>query len=197
MARDLFNGVHYAAQPVMGPIVVDDVFGGYTPIEEFFWIVAMFTSDGAVQVIKRANDHDLKTYYPIRLNHKGEYAPLWSNYLFIQWLDGVTVDLCRTTSKFLEIISIKDEDGIKRPVLVPKNAVEESMRLVTQGRFNNVTFVRKFYGRGSLVRIIDGVMHQKLVTLEIDVTPEMRGNLKIPISIGDVKAKIEIHKLAL
>jgi hypothetical protein len=35
------------------------------------------------------------------------------------------------------------------------------------------------------------------VRLEIDVTPQMRGGLKVPISIDGIKAVIELHKLAL
>jgi hypothetical protein len=73
MSKDLFapkvNGHHYL-RPLDDP---------------FRWVCAMFASDGAVQIIRRANAKDLKTFYPIRRNFQGEYAPIWRSYLFIEF----------------------------------------------------------------------------------------------------------------
>jgi hypothetical protein len=60
--------------------------------DPFRWICAMFAEDGATQIIKRASAHELKTFYPIRRNLRGEYAPLWRAYLFIEFREGVTIN---------------------------------------------------------------------------------------------------------
>jgi hypothetical protein len=127
----------------------------------------------------------------------GEYTPLWRPYLFIEFREYVTINLCRTTARFIKIISERDEDGLLHPVLVRKNAIGESLRLMTQGKFDDIQFKRQFHGKGSIVRIIDGAMAEETARLEVDVTPEMRGNYKVLIDINGVKAKIELHKLAL
>ena len=82
-------------------------------------------------------------------------------------------------------------------MLVRRDAISESLRLMTQGKFDERVPARRFYGRGSMVHIIDGVLHDKLVRLEIDVLPNMSANTKVPISIDGLRAKIELHKLAL
>jgi hypothetical protein len=161
------------------------------------WVCAVFSSDGAIQIIKRAKQHDLQTYYPIRQNHNNEYVPMWRPYLFIQWNEVITINLCRTTSKFVKIISARDDDGIMQPVRVRKDAVSESLRMMTQGKFDEKKIMRRYYGKGSLVLVIDGVMHDRTVRLEADISPEMKGNHKVPISIDNWKGLIEIHKLAL
>src|ERR1700733_12033758 len=128
MAVDLFapktNGHHYL-QPIEDP---------------FRYVVAVFGTDGASVTIRRANEHDLKTFYPIKFNGKGEPAPMWANCLFIEFVEGVTIDLCRITSKFIRIVSARDKEGILRPILVRKNAIAESLRLVTMGRFDEKQF---------------------------------------------------------
>ena len=45
--------------------------------------------------------------------------------------------------------------------------------------------------------VTNGSFMDRKVGLEIDVAPEMRGNMKVPVSIDGIKAVIEIHKLAL
>ena len=71
------------------------------------------------------------------------------------------------------------------------------MRLVQQGKFNAIKFRRRFYGRGSLVKVVGGLFTDKRVKLEADLTPDMPGNKAVPISIGGWNGKIEIFKLAL
>jgi hypothetical protein len=119
MGRDLFNGASH-------PAAISAI--------EIHWIVGVFQQDGAVEVIKRANESDLKVFYPIRQNIKGEYKRVWANYLFMQFVESVTIDLCRTTSKFIKIISAHDEEGVLRPILVRKDAIAESLRLMTTGK---------------------------------------------------------------
>jgi hypothetical protein len=183
--RDLFssaaNGYHY-----LSPL--DDPFR---------WVCGLFAGDGAVQIIIRANENGLKTYYPIRRNIKGEYEPLWRSYLFIEWRETVTIDLCRTTTRFLRLISERDEAGNVQPVLVRRDAINESLRLMTQGKFDDVTFRRQFRGKGSIVRVIDDIMADKTVRLSMDVTPDMSGNRKVLIDINGVKATIKLYQLAL
>ena len=58
-------------------------------------------------------------------------------------------------------------------------------------------FKRQFRGKGSIVRVIDGAFQDKVARLEQDVTPEMKGSYKVPISVNGVKCKIELFKLAL
>jgi hypothetical protein len=189
MATDLFGSAHVNGKKY-------DLFSG-APVDTFRWVVGVFSGDGAAQVIKRANENNLKTFYPIRRNNQGEYAPVWRSYLFIEHREGVTINLCRTTSHFIKVISERDEDGLVHPVLVRKGAIGESLRLMTQGKYDDVTFQRRAYGKGAIVRVIDGAFIDQKVRLEIDVTPEMRGNYKVLVDINGLKAKIELHKLAL
>jgi hypothetical protein len=99
MGRDLF------AAPVNGH--------KYTKLVEdsFRYICGVFSGDGAVQILRRANQIPLATYFPIRFNVKGEPVPLWRSYLLIEFREGVTINLCRTTSHFLKVVSERDEDG--------------------------------------------------------------------------------------
>ena len=168
------------------------------PLEDpFRWVCAVFAQDGAVQAIIRANKAELKTYYPIKFNGKSEPQPLWRNYVFVQFIEGITIDLCRDTPKFIQLISARDDEGIVRPILVRRNAIQENMAMVLQGRFNERLLVRRFYGRGTVVRILDGIMAEKKGILQMDVTPDMRGNTKVSIEVNRVKCLIELHKLAL
>lgn len=159
--------------------------------------MGVFTDNGASLVIQRANEVPLRTFYPIRFNAKGEALPLWRSYLFIQFVESVTIELCRTTSKFVKVISARDDDGISRPVLVRKEAIDESLRLITQGRFDERPIRRRFYGKGSLVRVMDGSFAEKKVRLEEDIRPEMKGSRAVAISIGGWSGRVEIFKLAL
>jgi hypothetical protein len=185
MSRDLF------APPTNGHSYLK-------PLEDpFRWVVAVFAENGATQAIIKANKAKLLTYYPIRFNGKGEAKPLWMNYLFLEWRENITIDLCREVPKFIKIISAHDDEGIVRPILVRRNAIADSLRLVTMGKFDDKTFKRNFYGRGSVVRVIEGNFVDKRVTLEIDVLPHMNGRTRVPVDMNGIKAKIEIFKLAL
>lgn len=159
---------------------------------DFSWIVAIFQGCGATEVIKRANEVPLRTYYPVRTNKNGDLVPLWRNYLFIEFQGLISVNICRSTYKFLKIISI---DGL--PVLVPRNAINAHLELLNQGKFNERSFSRRFYGRGALVRVLEGHFANKRVRLEADLEPNMPGNRLIPVSIGNWSGKIEVFKLAL
>jgi hypothetical protein len=173
-----------------------DLFGEMQS-SDFHWVVAIFQGTGASEIIPRANEASLKTYYPFRFNVRGEPIPLWRNYLFVEFQESLTLSVCRSTFRFLKLISAHDEEGILHPVLVPKNAINENMKLVQQGKFNAIKFRRRFYGRGSLVKVVDGLFTDKRVKLEADLTPDMPGNKAVPISIGGWNGKIEIFKLAL
>jgi hypothetical protein len=141
---------------------VKDLFGapkinGHHYLDDpFRWCVAIFATDGAVEVIKRANETDLKSFYPIRQNIRGEYKPLWANYLFIQFIETVTIDLCRSTTKFIKVISAHDQEGLLKPVLVRRNGVQESMAMVLQGKYNERMINRRFYGRGTIALVLRG-----------------------------------------
>ena len=153
--------------------------------------------DGATQIIKRASAHELKTFYPIRRNLRGEYAPLWRAYLFIEFREGVTINLCRTTSHFLKIISERDDGGLSHPILVREDAIADNLRLMMMGKFDDKTYIRRFYGKGSIVRVIEGNFIDRKVRLEMDVTPDMNARTRVPVDINGIKAKIEIFRLAL
>jgi transcription antitermination factor NusG len=181
--RDLFNGAPHSS--------------AVSETDSFRWVVGVFSGNGAIEIIRRANKRDLRTFYPVRKTLNGEYAPLWRSYLFIEFREAVTINLCRTTANFIKMVSERDEDGVAHPVLVRKNSIDESLRLMTQGKFDNVTFKRNFHGRGTIVRIIGGAMAEQRAKLEMDVTPEMIGSHKVLIDINGIKAKIELHKLAL
>jgi hypothetical protein len=170
-----------------------DLFGdGCATSEDFKWAVAIFKANGAIQVIKRASDYHLKTYYPFKRNKFGDFIPLWRNYLFIQFQQYRTMCVCRTTSNFIKILSIENS-----PILVRKEAINESMRLLQLGKFDDVIFKRPFYGKGSLVNIISGDFSDRRVELLTDISWDVPGNVRVPISISGWKASIEVHKLAL
>jgi hypothetical protein len=173
-----------------------DLFSG-KQIDSFRWVVGVFKDDGAIQTIIRAHKCNLLTYFPLRYNQKGMPTPLWKNYLFVEFREYITIDLCRSTSHFIKVLSARDEDGISRPILLPRNAIQESLRLVTMGKFNEVEFKRRFYVKGSLVRVIEGSFTDRKVMLEIDVPPHMHCRTRVPVDINGIKAKIEIFKLAL
>jgi hypothetical protein len=187
--HDLFSGA-----PVNGKHY--DLFSG-APIDTFRWLVAVFSQDGAVRAIIKANKADLKTYYPIRFNGKGEPTPLFRSYLFIEFREYVTIELCREVPKFIKILFERDEGGLVQSIKVRRNAIDENKAMVMAGRFNERIINRRFYGKGSIVRVLEGNFIDKNVRLEIDILPEMRGNYRVPVDINGMKAKIEIYKLAL
>jgi hypothetical protein len=98
------------------------------PIEDpFRWCVTVFGQGGATEIIKRAKG-DLKTYYLVRRKFNGDYVPLFANYLFIEFKEGVTLEPCRTTTKFIRVISARDHDSdISRPILVRRGAIADNM----------------------------------------------------------------------
>lgn len=174
-----------------------DLFSDAHQGESFNWVVAMFAGSGAVDAIRRANDIPLKTYFPIRFNGSGIPVPLWRNYLFIEFREVLTLQLCRNTGKLLKILSMRDEDGKLAPVLLRKNVIDENLGLMIMGKFNDKTYLRRFYGRGSVVRVIEGTFIDKRVKLDMDIEPHMQGNRKVIIDINGVKGSIELWKLAL
>jgi hypothetical protein len=168
------------------------------PVEDpFRYICGVFSGNGATHIMQRANEIPLATYFPIRFNGKGEPIPLWRNYLLIEFREDVTINLCRTTSNFLKVISERHEDGLTHPVLVKRDAVAQSMAMVLEGKYNDRVIDRRFYGRGSIVAVLHGVMATRKVRLEQNVTPDMPGSQRVKIDMDGVKATIEIHKLAL
>jgi hypothetical protein len=185
MGRDLF------AAPVNGHAYLKPVK------DSFRYICGVFSGDGAVQILRRANQIPLATYFPIRFNRKGEPVSLWRNYLLIEFREGVTINLCRTTSHFLKVVTERDEDGLLHPVLVKREAAKQSMSLVLEGKYNERAIDRRFYGRGSIVRVLDGDFIDKKVRLEMDVWPEMPGRTKVKVDIDGLKGTIELFKLAL
>jgi hypothetical protein len=184
MARDLFSG-----PPVNGK--------HSPPTDTFRWIVGIFSGDGAPRTIIRANKSDLLTYYPVKMNQHGEPTPLFKNYLFLEWRGEATLDICRATSLFIKVLSARDDDGIVRPILVRRNAVDENRAMVMAGRFNERIINRQFYGKGSIVAVLHGIMATRRVRLEEDILPEWRGNHRVKVDMNGVKGVIEIHKLAL
>jgi hypothetical protein len=188
MSKDLFGRAHINGRQY-------DLFGKQK--DEFHWICAQFSGDGATQVIKRANEKNLKTFYPVRKTFDGDYVPMWRSYLFIEHCEGITINLCRTTSHFIKIISERDEDGVQHPVLVPRGANQENLRMVMMGKFDDTQFKRQFYGKGSIVSVLEGVFIDKKVRLEIDIPPDMNARTRVPVDINGIKAKIEIFRLSL
>jgi hypothetical protein len=169
----------------------------YLGQDKFRWVVGVFRENGAQQAIIRANKCGLKTYYPIRFNGKGEPVPLWRSYLFVEHRTSVTLELFHEVPNFIKVISERDDDGLLRPILVRRNGIEESMRLVMIGKFNERPFKRSFYGKGSIVRVLEGSFMDRKVRLEVDVPPDLNGRTRVAVDINGIKAKIEIFKLAL
>ena len=173
-----------------------DLFG-QVQSEDFHWIVAVFANTGAVEAIRKANEVPLRTFYPIRFNGRGQPIPLWRHYLFIEFRDYITSDVCRSTKKFIKVLSMRNEFGVEYPVMVRKNAINEHLGLLISGRFNDRTYLRRYYGKGSLVRVVEGNFIDKRVKLDMDVTPDMPGNKKVMIDINGWKGSVELWKLAL
>jgi hypothetical protein len=185
MVRDLF------AAPVNGHKYIKSV-------EDLFrWVVAIFSQDGATRAIIKANNANLLTYYPVRFNNKGEPVPLFRNYLCIQFVEDITINLCRGTPKFVKILTAHDDEGLLRPMLVRRNAVDENKAMVLAGRFNERFIRGGFYGKGSIVAVLHGIMATRRVRLEEDILAEWRGNHRVKVDMNGVKGLIEIHKLAL
>ena len=84
-----------------------------------------------------------------------------------------------------------------RPILVRKEAINGSMKLMTMGKFDDVVFKRRAYGKGFIVRVLEGSFIDTKVRLEMDVTPDMPGRTKVKVDINGLKATIELFKLAL
>jgi hypothetical protein len=168
------------------------------PVEDpFRWVVSMFAQDGATQTIIRSNKLCLATYYPIRFNSQGVPVPLFKNYLFVEWREGVTIEICRATSLFVRVLSARDDEGIVRPILVRRTAIDENKAMVMASKFNERIIERRFYGRGSIVAVLHGIMATRKVRLEENVTPQMRGSHRVRVDMDGVKGTIELHKLAL
>jgi hypothetical protein len=176
-----------------------DLFAQNSPqIDDFHWAVAIFASSGATEAIKRANDAQLRTFYPFKININGEPIPLWRNYLFIQFVDNLTTEICRSTTRFMSFISETDpETGIKKPRLVRKDAINENLAMLKLGKFDDKTYRRRFYGCGSIVRVIEGPLIDKKVKLAMNIEPEMPSTKKVLIDINGCRGKIELWKLAL
>jgi hypothetical protein len=165
--------------------------------ENFNWVVAVFANTGAVEAIRKANEVPLKTFYPVRFNGRGEPQPLWRNYLFIEHREILTSQICRSVNKFIRVLTMRDNEGIEYPVMVRKNAIDEHLKLLLSGKFNNKTYMRRHYGRGSIVRVVDGNFIDKKVRLEMDIPSDWPGNRKVLIDINGWKGQIELWKLAL
>jgi hypothetical protein len=175
-----------------------DLFTNPTQTDDFHWVVAVFSGYGAAEVIRRANNIPLKTYFPIRFNGKNEPIPMWRHYLFIQYVDNLTLEICRSTSKFLKFIDAFDpETEARKPILVRKNAINESLELFSQGKFNERSYLRRFYGKNSIVRVIEGPLIDKRVRLTMDIEPGMPSTRKVLIDINGCRGSIELWKLAL
>jgi hypothetical protein len=181
-----------------------DLFGapktnGHAYLDDpFRWLISLFGQGGATLAIIKANKLGLSTYYPIRINAKGDPTSLWRNYLMIEFSEFTTIDLCRNAPHFMNIISARDPgDDLSRPVMVRRDAIAENMRLIMAGHFDSVAPRRQFYGRGSLVRVTDGAMQMRWVRLEADIPPDMAGNQSVAVSIGPWRGTIELFKLAL
>lgn len=108
-----------------------DLFGG-TTVCEFQWIVGVFRPGGATEIIKRANDIPLKTYYPLRLTNDDKTEPLWSNYLFIEFLENISIQICKTTSRFIKILRHLDGD----PITVPDEVINKHQQLLQTGYYD-------------------------------------------------------------
>jgi hypothetical protein len=180
-----------------GRLTVLDLFTNKPSVDDFQWMVALFSGYGATDVIRRANDVPLKTYFPIRFNGKGEPIPLWRNYLFIEFRDKLTLEICRSTSRFLKVLSIHDDEGVLKPILVRKDAINDHLEMLMRGHFNDRLYLRRFYGKGSFVRVIEGIFIDKRVRLEMDIEPGMPGNKKVLVDINGCRGSIELWKLAL
>lgn len=165
--------------------------------DNFHWVVGVFAGNGATEAIKVANYVPLRTYYPIRFNVKGEPVPMWRSYLFIEFHRRLTNEVCRSSNKFIKVLSMRDEDGVEYPVLVRKNAIDEHMALLLSGKFNERTIRRRFYGIGSIVKVIDGIFVDKKVKLLVDVAPDVPSHIKVAIEINGLRGSIELWKLAL
>jgi hypothetical protein len=131
------------------------------------------------------------------MGHPRRTSTLFRNYLFVEFREHLTLDICRATTKFIKVIKTHDDDGKLVPLLVRRNHIEENKAMVLAGKFNERSLQRKFHGQGSTVRVIEGSFIDKRVRLEADILPTMKGNYRVPVDINGIKAKIEIFKLAI
>jgi len=168
-----------------------DLFGGYNKYDKFFWAVGIFSGNGAMETIKYALDARLETFFPYKVNKRGEFTPLWKNYLFIEYINPVTTLVCRQNSKFINFINFNGQ-----PELIYRNAIDECLKLLRLGKYNHILPQRTYIERGTEVRIMnDNNFDGKLVKLLCDVTPDMSDNRRIPVDFGNLKMMIEIRKL--
>ena len=166
--------------------------------DEFRWALAVFRQKGALEAMRRAKANQLMTYYPVKFNTANKVVPLWSNYLFIEFKRSLTMQICRCTSNFIRIVSAENiETGENEPILIRRNAIDESMQLFMNGFYNESVRVRPFYGYGSLVKINDGDFAGKRVRLLCDIPSDMSGNKRIVVDLEGWKVNIEIFKLNL
>jgi hypothetical protein len=173
-----------------------DLFTQVQP-DDFHWVVGLFAGSGATDAIRKANEVPLKTFYPIRFNGNGEPIPLWRPYLFIEHREDLTTMICRSTKKFIKILSMRDKWGQEYPVKVRKNAIDDHLTLLMSGRFNDRNYKRRRYGRGSIVRVVDGTFIDKRVRLLVDIEPDWPGTKKVAIDINGLRGSIELWKLSL
>ena len=69
---------------------------------------------------------------------------------------------------------------------------------VVMEKFNERIIERRFYGRGSIVRVIEGNFIDKKVRLRRKIyCPNGYGNHRVAIYLDGKKAVIELYKLAL
>jgi hypothetical protein len=175
--------------------IYSDLFGTYQQYDKFFWSVGIFAGNGATEAIKYALDARLEVFYPHHLNKNGDFVPLWKNYLFIEWIDNVSVSVCRKCNKFIKFISF-DENN--RPFLVGRNNIDECLEMLKMGKYNIISKERDFYPAGSVVMIRDDNYFDRMwVKLLCDIGSFMNGKHRVPVELNGWKINIEINKLFL
>jgi hypothetical protein len=178
------------------PEIYSDIFGEYQRYDKFFWSVGIFAGNGANEAIKRAIDARLEVFYPYRLNKSGDFTPLWKNYLFIEWIDNLSVDVCNHCNKFIRFISFDDSN---KPFLVKYDSISECLEMMRMGKYNIGNPVRSFRNAGSKVMIRDqnSNFDRMRVLLLCDITPNMSSTRRVPVELNGWRVLIEINKLWL
>jgi hypothetical protein len=173
-----------------------DIFGEYQQYDKFFWSVGIFAGNGANEAIKHAIDEHLEVFYPYRLNKSGDFTPLWKNYLFIEWIDNLSIDVCNRCNKFIKFISFDDSN---KPFLVKHDSINECLEMMRMGKYNIGSPVRSFRNAGSRIMIRDqnSNFDRMRVLLLCDVTPNMSGTKRIPVELNGWRVLIEVNKLWL
>ena len=171
--------------------ILTDYFGQYKKYDKFWWTVAIFTGNGASEVIKHAINEHLEIFYPFRLNNNGNFSPLWKNYLFIEWIQYLTPKICRRSTKFIKFITF---DG--QQALVDRHAIDECLRLLKMGEYNFSIAARPSYPAGSIFQInSDDNFNGKSVKLLVDLNGDVKENKKVPVECGRWKMWVEVKKL--